>query len=205
MLLPIHQTTEAFDEISSWSPLPPKLIGTHVFLTAFDPDQSNEILRFMTDETVATGLGDHLYKAMTRQEEKDNLSRWGCNPEDGYSMFVWDIADQKVIGTCCLFDIHPVNRSADISINIGDRVYQRKGRATEALTLMLSYAFKTLNLHSVQLEVFEYNEGAIQCYRKLGFTESGKRRDARWVQGRYWDVIYMDILDREWLNSEPSK
>ena len=201
MLDAAHQTPSKFDEISSWCSLPPKLIGENVFLTAFDPDFSDDVLRFMTDESVAMGIGEPLFSALTREEEKERLSRWKCNFEDGYSFFVWNIEDKKLIGTCCLFDLHPINRTSSLGILIGERDYRRRGLATETIQLVLSYVFETLNLHSVQLEVFEYNEEALECYRKLGFTETGRRREARWTQGRFWDVVFLDILESEWETS----
>ena len=201
MLSPIHQDPDKFAEISTWCPLPPKLIGNKVCLTAFDPapEYVDTVLGYITDELVATNLGDHLYKALTRKEEEENISYWKCNFNDEYSFFVWSIEHKKLIGTSCLFDLHPINRTAQISIVIGDENYRRKGYATDTFKILQSYAFTTLNVNSIRLEVFEYNEPALECYRKLGFVETGRIRQARWAQGRYWDVILMDILKDEWL------
>ena len=198
MLEPIHQDPAKFDEITSWCPLPPKLIGEKVFLTAFDPACTDELLRFMTDETTAMGLGNSLYCAITRSEEEEILSSRKCNFQDGYDFLIWDVGGRCPIGTCSLGDLHPVNRCASIGINIGERGYRRMGRASEAMWLVLCFAFETLNLHSVHLGVYEYNDGAIECYRKLGFTEVGRHREDRWAQGRYWDSIEMDMLEYEW-------
>ena len=38
---------------------------------------------------------------------------------------------------------------------------------------------------------------AIRCYRKIGFKEIGRRRQAKVIQGKSYDIIYMDILAEE--------
>ncbi len=62
---------------------------------------------------------------------------------------------------------------------------------------ILDYAFNLLNLHSVMLGAFAFNEPAIQLYTQVGFPEIGRRREARIVSGRPYDVVLMDMLDQE--------
>ena len=42
-----------------------------------------------------------------------------------------------------------------------------------------------------------FNERALGCYKKCGFKEYGRRRKCRFVDGKYYDVIYMDVLAEE--------
>ena len=82
-------------------------------------------------------------------------------------------------------------------IFIGDKDYRSKGYGTEAIRLVLEYGFKYLNLKNINLDVFAFNERAIKCYEKCGFKEYGRRRKCKFVNGVYYDVISMDILDEE--------
>ena len=41
------------------------------------------------------------------------------------------------------------------------------------------------------------NYGAIRCYKKCGFQEVGRQRKSRFVNGKYYDSIHMDILAEE--------
>ena len=43
----------------------------------------------------------------------------------------------------------------------------------------------------------EFNERALACYKKCGFKEYGRRRKCRYINGRYYDSIEMDILAEE--------
>ena len=63
--------------------------------------------------------------------------------------------------------------------------------------MVLDYGFKTLNLHNIMLSVHDDNIAAISCYNKVGFKEAGRRREWIFKDGKYHDVIYMDILENE--------
>ena len=77
------------------------------------------------------------------------------------------------------------------------RTYWGKGYGADATRLLLEYAFTLLNLNSVMLGVFAFNERAIACYRRVGFREIGRRRQARIIGGQKHDAILMDILAEE--------
>jgi RimJ/RimL family protein N-acetyltransferase len=47
------------------------------------------------------------------------------------------------------------------------------------------------------LEVFSFNTRALACYRKVGFREIGRWREARLVGGKRYDRVLMDILASE--------
>ena len=47
------------------------------------------------------------------------------------------------------------------------------------------------------LSVMSFNERAIACYKKVGFKEIGRRRKGYFLNGKYHDEIFMDILKDE--------
>jgi RimJ/RimL family protein N-acetyltransferase len=55
------------------------------------------------------------------------------------------------------------------------------------------------------LRVFSYNRRAIQAYRKVGFKEIGRRRQAQRIGGKAYDVVYMDCLASEFQGSTLSR
>jgi RimJ/RimL family protein N-acetyltransferase len=62
---------------------------------------------------------------------------------------------------------------------------------------MLGFAFRELNLHRVQLDVFAFNPRAIRCYEKAGFRHEGTLRDAFFRDGVFHDVHRMAVLETE--------
>lgn len=103
----------------------------------------------------------------------------------------------KLIGTCQLHSISSVHRSAELQIRLGDVAERGHGYGTEAVRLLLDFAFKDLNLHRVYLHVFATNRPAIRVYEKVGFVREGTLRQAAHIDGRYEDVLVMGILRPE--------
>lgn len=89
------------------------------------------------------------------------------------------------------------NRTAPLGIAIAS-AYQGKGYGTEAIRWALDWAFRFANLHSVGLDVVEYNDRARRVYKKVGFVYEGRSREVVFCGGKYWDLIHYSILDREW-------
>ena len=63
---------------------------------------------------------------------------------------------------------------------------------------MLLIGFDVLNLHRIELHVYEFLERAIHVYEKLGFKKSGVRREASYIAGEYRNDLVMDILEKEY-------
>jgi RimJ/RimL family protein N-acetyltransferase len=106
--------------------------------------------------------------------------------------------NNEPIGDIALMDISQSNRSAVTRIAINEEVHYGKGYGTEAMKLMLDFAFGVLNLHRVQLDVYSYNERAIKSYEKAGFKVEGRIRDELYYNHAYHDSIIMGILEDEY-------
>lgn len=83
--------------------------------------------------------------------------------------------------------------------------FQGKGYGPEALLWATNWAFQKAGLHRVQLEVFEYNERAMQVYVKVGFKQEGRMRECLWFNGRFWDIFIFGMLATEWQLIEKKK
>lgn len=108
----------------------------------------------------------------------------------------------QLVGTTGLHSIDWVNRCAEFGIAVTDKNFWGLGLGTEATELTLKYAFEYLNLNRVQLRVYEYNPRAIHVYEKCGFVKEGILRKARYLKGKYHDVIVMGILAEEYFTKK---
>ena len=108
------------------------------------------------------------------------------------------VSDDRVIGFIELGGYDWADRNAWVGIGIGDPEYRGKGYGTESMQLLLGYAFKGLNLHRVNLNVFAYNKRAIRSYEKCGFRYEGTQRESIYKEDQRWDVIDMGILRSDW-------
>ena len=109
----------------------------------------------------------------------------------------------ELIGSCQLRHIHHVHRTAELQIRIGGADKRGHGYGTEAIRLLLDFAFTDLNLQRVCLHVFSTNPRAVRAYEKAGFSREGVLRRGAYIDGDYVDVIVMGILREEHLVPRP--
>jgi len=107
-------------------------------------------------------------------------------------------ADGLYIGVIRLHGIVAADRRARLAVGIFDRRFWSLGYGSEAIRLLLGYAFGTLSLHRVDLRVLAYNTRAIRAYEKCGFVREGVERESALVDGVWHDDVIMSILDREY-------
>jgi RimJ/RimL family protein N-acetyltransferase len=109
------------------------------------------------------------------------------------------LENDRLIGFVALHTIEWNNGAAMLSIGIGEPAYRGKGYGSDALHLILRYAFSELNLHRVGLDVISNNTDAIRTYEKVGFRHEGSVRGAVLRDGCRHDRLFMGILRDEWL------
>jgi RimJ/RimL family protein N-acetyltransferase len=109
---------------------------------------------------------------------------------------VTEFLDEKddPLGYIFLNNINQINRNCSLGIVIGDINQRGKGIGTEAIELISGYAFKTLNLNKVTVEVVEKNVNAVNLYKKLGFLEEGKLKQQYFSDDQYFDVLIMSLF-----------
>ncbi|GKV56404.1 acetyltransferase [Sporosarcina sp. NCCP-2222] len=124
---------------------------------------------------------------------------------DAKSYMIVDQLSGQAIGITSLIHIDMKNRNAECIIDIGEKDFHGKGYGREALTLLLDYAFREINLHRVALRVFSFNERAISLYEKIGFQHEGASREALFRNGQWHDVICMGILQSEYMKLDDTE
>ncbi|GIO08117.1 acetyltransferase [Brevibacillus reuszeri] len=116
------------------------------------------------------------------------------------SYIIVDKQTQTPIGVTALIQIDLKNRNAECIIDIGAKDYWGKGYGSEALKLLLDYAFLEMNLHRVSLRVFSFNEKAIKLYERIGFQHEGISRQFLFRAGKWHDIVHMGILQEEYVS-----
>src|SRR5579859_4637048 len=101
-------------------------------------------------------------------------------------------------GLCNLHDIDPRNRHAELALWLASVDMRGQGFGTDAIRTLLPYAFDVVRLDRLYLDVYEFNEGAIRSYERVGFRYEGRLRQQIFYEGRYWDEWPMGLLRAEW-------
>ncbi len=175
------------------------LRGTHIYLDALERKDMEELGGCWRSLELTQYLMQDAVFPQTAEDEME----WFEHMRKDKARYVFAVrlrTDGAAIGTCSLFDINWRIRKCVFGIAIGYPKHHGKGYGTEALRLILRYAFLELGLNRVQLHVYEFNTRAIRSYEKAGFRQEGVLRQAVYREGRYWDEIVMAILRTEWEN-----
>jgi RimJ/RimL family protein N-acetyltransferase len=108
------------------------------------------------------------------------------------------LEDDRLIGFIALMAIEWNHGDAWVAIGLGERMDWGKGYGTDAMRLVLQYAFTELNLYRVSLGLFDYNSRAQRSYEKVGFLLEGRQRQLTQREGQRWDMLIMGILQPDW-------
>jgi RimJ/RimL family protein N-acetyltransferase len=134
-------------------------------------------------------------KTSTERLEKE----LGEDPPDLHMFMIKTLQDEHIIGEISLDGVQWQHGECFIGVGIGNREDWGQGYGTDAMRIILRYAFEELNLERVSLNVFSYNQRAIRVYEKLGFKHEGVLRESLHRDHQYSDMIYLGILRSEWL------
>lgn len=115
---------------------------------------------------------------------------------------IYHKVEKKVIGWIGVKDISWVFRDAEIFYVIGDRDCWGHGLATEAVILLLNYAFLELNLHKIKALALAPNAASNRILQKLGFSLEGTFKEESYIDGKYYDLKRYGLLKVDWLNRE---
>ena len=180
--------------------------GKLVRLAGLDPEEASKSFSNWNRDSEFMRLMDtdpprlHSVKATKEWLEK----HFQENRDHEFWFVVRALKDDRLLGDITLWIRNWGSRDAFVGIGLGEREFRGKGYGTEAMQLILRYAFIELNLRRVSLNVFEFNERAIRSYEKVGFRHEGRERQLMQREGRRWDVLYMGILCEEWMENNGS-
>jgi RimJ/RimL family protein N-acetyltransferase len=122
--------------------------------------------------------------------------------DDSFAIHLRD--DDEPVGVISLMNISDTNESAELSVIVGHPDDRHQGYGTEAIELLLGYAFEELELNRVGLSAFDFNGEAIAAYEKLGFVVEGRYRQAIKRNSGFHDAILMSVLKDEWQTGATS-
>ena len=170
------------------------LIGKRVYLRALEKEDLICIQKWSNDPEIRKLTGE--VASMGQADADKFLDRvYNDNTREWFVIVIKE--NERLIGEAGLLRMFPAWRTTDISIVIGEKDAWGKGYGTEAILLLLDYAFRRLNFHRVAIGVVGFNEKAIRFWEKVGFKKEGIQRDGYYYKHKYHDFVMMSILEDE--------
>jgi RimJ/RimL family protein N-acetyltransferase len=172
----------------------PRLIGSRIMLREYRRDDLPWMRQWVNDPEIVDYLSDIFLYPHAMESTEAYMETMLAGNSDSRGFVIADKESEAYIGQVNLDSIDWKNRVGVIGIVIGSTEHMGYGYGTEAMKLLVSFAFRELNLNRLQLEVYDFNERAYRCYLSCGFKEEGRLRERHYKNGRYSDVIQMGIL-----------
>lgn len=131
------------------------------------------------------------YEKLEKQLEED---------KNQYYFAIRARQDDRLIGKAIVQWIEWANGHGFIRLGIGSAEDRGKGFGSQALKMLIRFAFAELNLFRLSAIVPEYNTVAINLLKRHGFVEEVRRRHSVERDGRRWDLLVFGLLSDEWRN-----
>ena len=124
------------------------------------------------------------------------------NQKNDLRLAICTSEDNLYIGNIYLTGIDYVNRKASSHILIGNRDYWNGGYGTEAMRLLIDYAFNHRNLNRIEARVLEDNFGSRKMHEKLGYIQEGVLRQSVFKDGVYKNQVLYALLKEEYKQAD---
>lgn len=132
---------------------------------------------------------------MPNQTLEVERQRWQIARNDPTRVsFVIETLEGVPIGNIVLIGVDVAHRRAELGIAIGEKGDWGRGYGTDAIRVILRFAFEVLNLRRVELITDIDNERGIRAYEKCGFVREGVLRAKRLRYGEPLDMLIMSVL-----------
>lgn len=166
----------------------------------FDKDPDIES-RWTHDPAYLRALRSDICMPISPAVVKKNYEKIEKEMDEKRSLFYFTIRDrqdQRLLGFTRLFGIEWAHGSASIQMGIGSPQDRRKGYGSQAMRLILRYAFHETNFFRLSAVVGADNMDAVRFFEKFGFSEEVRRRQALQRDGKFYDLLFLGLLSTEW-------
>jgi len=180
-----------------------QLVGELIQLRAMEPSDLKLLYRWENDSTVWSVSGTLVPFSKFVLEEFVNQAHQDIYTNKQVRLMIdlkyMDEEDDteeetKCIGCVDLFEFDPRNKRAGVGILIANQADRGKGYATEALHLIIDYAFEVLDLHQLFSNVRVDNESSVALFKRLGFEITGLKQDWIYYQSKFYDEYTMQLI-----------
>jgi len=178
------------------------LEGARVDVRLAEPDDVDAIIAFFAANEAhltpygAAGVRDQ----MTREHWADQVERRRAEffGDESCKTFIFRRDDGAVAGTANLSEIvRGPFQAAYLGYSLAERE-QGKGLMHEALTLLLRFAFKELNLHRIMANFVPSNDRSRAVLERLGFVVEGRANDYLRINGAWREHVLTSLTNPAW-------
>ena len=173
--------------------------GSKVGLGPFTFEHFGLFLKAIQDPEISV-YGSNTFDVFAPIPDMEDYKR---RLKDESRFAIFELENLSYIGQCGLRSPDYRSGTGTLGITIGRKEFWGKGYGTEAVRLVVDYGFRFMNLQNVMLRTASFNERGQGAYKRAGFKEMGRRRNAIFIDGKRYDEIYMDCIPSEFVSPVP--
>lgn len=159
-----------------------------VRLTPFRPADFDRFIAWVdSPELLVTIAGTDLQYPLTADQLQaylEGAGSWAFNILDTSSDYIIGHAELRYSGN---------KRYKIDKLLIGDPSTRGKGYGGEVIRVLVEYAYSQLDADTIELNVFDWNTGAIRCYEKCGFLVTPGVHQQFRMGDEEWTTINMTL------------
>ncbi len=175
------------------------LLGEHIHLTALDLEHEAATIAGWTQDPEFWNLYDReIPRPLSPTQVK---KKYTVEPKNELTDFPFAIrarVDERLVGIASLHWVEWSNSNAWLTLSIGSAEDRWRGLETETLDLLLTFAFRELNLYRLQVNAPEYALSWRDLLEKQGFKLEVCQREEIQGASRAWDMLIYGLLAEEW-------
>ena len=170
------------------------LVGSKVQLVPIEERHLDYMMEHVNNIEMRVLLGS--FMPTTRNMQKEWIQSLGelIKKRQGFHLAIEKIPEAMMIGSLVVYEIDWLSRSGELAIAVYEEENWNKGYGSEALRLLIDFAWTHLNLRRLELAVHSHNPRAKQVYEKIGFKHYGTAHEKYYVNGQFVDTDYLELF-----------
>lgn len=173
------------------------LKGENIYLRALEPNDLEFVYAMENDESIWEVSNTYTpYSRFLVRQYLENAQQ-DIYEAKQLRLAICQDEDFPAIGLIDLFEFDPKNNKAGVGIVIQKNENKRQNIGSEALELLIKYAFHNLNLHQLYANISVENVASIALFTKFGFEKIGIKKDWILLNNHYQDEAMFQLINKQ--------
>ena len=171
------------------------LKGNNIYIRALEPNDLEFVYAIENDQSIWEVSNTHTpYSRFLVKQYLENAHQ-DIYEAKQLRLAICKNEDFQAVGLIDLFDFDPKNNRAGVGIVISNGSNRNSGLGSEALQLVINYAFNQLQLHQLYANIGSKNEISISLFTKFGFQKIGVKKDWNKINNQYEDEMLYQLIN----------
>lgn len=170
------------------------LVGTKIQLVPIEEPHLDYMMEHVNNIEMRILLG--IFMPTTRNMQREWINSLGeqISKRQAFHLAIEKIPEAKMIGSLVVHEIDWLSRSGELAIAVYEEKNWNKGYGSEAMSLLIDFAWIHLNLRRLELAVHSHNPRAKHVYEKIGFKHYGTAHEKYYINGQFVDTDYLELF-----------